>query len=211
MADRAQAEIDQMRRKADQVTDESLEATRRMKQLAVDSRAVGAETMVKLDEQGQQLDNIEVRLNDMNADLKQAEKNMTQLERCCGCCLCPCGTKGNKFMKKNKKLHSKAFGNQPITMQPVKGEVGPNKSARGTGTGQQGYVERVTDDAREDEMDKNLGEVSNILGDLKNMALDMGNELEKQNNQLDRINTKAESNEARLKSANEQAKRIERS
>lgn len=51
-------------------------------------------------------------------------------------------------------------------------------------------MNRITNDAREDEMDENLAQVGNILGNLKNMALDMGNEIDAQNKQIDRINVK---------------------
>lgn len=48
----------------------------------------------------------------------------------------------------------------------------------------------MTNDAREDEMEENLEQVSNVIGNLKNMAIDMGNEISAQNQQIDRINTK---------------------
>ena len=53
-----------------------------------------------------------------------------------------------------------------------------------------GSVYRITNDAREDEMEQNLGDVSGMLGNLRNMAVDMGNEIGSQNKQLDRINQK---------------------
>jgi synaptosomal-associated protein 25 len=46
---------------------------------------------------------------------------------------------------------------------------------------------RVTNDAREDEMENNLSEVSAIVGNLHNMALDMERELNKQNKQIDKM------------------------
>lgn len=46
---------------------------------------------------------------------------------------------------------------------------------------------RVTNDAREDEMEENLTHVGSIIGNLKSMALDIGNELETQNAQITRI------------------------
>lgn len=49
---------------------------------------------------------------------------------------------------------------------------------------------RITNDAREDEMEDNMGQVSTMVGNLRNMALDMGSELENQNRQVDRINRK---------------------
>lgn len=48
-------------------------------------------------------------------------------------------------------------------------------------------IPRVTNDARENEMDENLEQVSGIIGNLRHMALDMGNEIDTQNRQIDRI------------------------
>ncbi|KAI4877704.1 hypothetical protein NFI96_031903 [Prochilodus magdalenae] len=50
-----------------------------------------------------------------------------------------------------------------------------------------GFIRRVTDDARENEMDENLEQVGGIIGNLRHMALDMGNEIDTQNRQIDRI------------------------
>ena len=49
---------------------------------------------------------------------------------------------------------------------------------------------RITNDAREDEMEENLQQVSSMIGNLRNMACDMGNEIVNQNNQIDRIKGK---------------------
>lgn len=49
---------------------------------------------------------------------------------------------------------------------------------------------RVTNDAREDEMEENLGAVGSIIGNLKTMAIDMGNEIDRQNIQIDNITEK---------------------
>ena len=48
-------------------------------------------------------------------------------------------------------------------------------------------IARVTDDARETEMDDNLEQVGGIIGNLRHMALDMGQEIDTQNRQIDRI------------------------
>lgn len=49
---------------------------------------------------------------------------------------------------------------------------------------------RVTNDAREDEMEENLAHVGSIIGNLKSMALDMGNEIDTQNVQIERVQGK---------------------
>ena len=74
----------------------------------------------------------------------------------------------------------------------VKGQPGGkgNVPDGGSSSGNQQYVRRINNDAREDEMEDNMQMVGGILGDLKSMAIDMGGEIEKQNSQLDRVNAK---------------------
>jgi len=49
-------------------------------------------------------------------------------------------------------------------------------------------LDRITNDAREDEMEENLASVSGMVGNLRNMAIDMNSEITAQNEQLGRIN-----------------------
>ena len=71
------------------VTDESLESTRRMVQMVEESQDAGTKTIEMLETQGEQLNRIEKGLDDINADMKQAEKHITQMEKWCGLCLMP--------------------------------------------------------------------------------------------------------------------------
>ena len=67
---------------------------------------------------------------------------------------------------------------------------------------------RITNDAREDEMEENVGQVSTMISNLRNMAVDMGGEIDMQNRQLDGINRKAESNQSRITEANKRADKL---
>jgi hypothetical protein len=74
----------------------------------------------------------------------------------------------------------KVVNNQPQRMMDDRNGLGP----------QGGYIGRITNDAREEEMEDNMGQVNTMIGNLRNMAIDMGSELENQNRQVDRINLK---------------------
>ena len=50
---------------------------------------MGIKTIVALDEQGEQLDRVEENLDQINVDMREAERNLTGLEKCCGLCVCP--------------------------------------------------------------------------------------------------------------------------
>ena len=51
-------------------------------------------------------------------------------------------------------------------------------------------VLRINEDAREDEMEDNIGQVSSMIDNLRHMAMDMGSELDSQNRQISRIDAK---------------------
>ncbi|KAK5621905.1 Synaptosomal-associated protein 25 [Crenichthys baileyi] len=191
--------------RANQVTDESLESTRRMVQLVEESKDVGIKTVVMLDEQGEQLERIEEGLDQINSDMKEAEKNLTDLGKCCGLCSCEKlkafeESGAYKAVWGGASHQDGVVSNQPPTSRVVDQREQMMMSG--------GYLRRVTDDAREDEMEENLTHVGSILGNLKSMALDIGNELELQNDQLNRIGEKAKSNVGRIDAANKKANNL---
>ncbi|KAK2500789.1 hypothetical protein MC885_012469, partial [Smutsia gigantea] len=96
-------------------------------------------------------------MDQINKDMKEAEKNLTDLGKFCGLCL-------NQVMLIKK----------PGAI--IRTEWWPAS-----------LLAWVTNDARENEMDENLEQVSGIIGNLRHMALDMGNEIDTQNRQIDRI------------------------
>ena len=81
--------LERFKEQQNKVTDESLESTRRMVQMVEGSQEAGTKTIEMLETQGEQLNRIEKGLDDINADMKQAEKHITQMEKWCGLCLMP--------------------------------------------------------------------------------------------------------------------------
>ncbi|XP_026273585.1 synaptosomal-associated protein 25 isoform X1 [Frankliniella occidentalis] len=192
-------ELQELQLKAGQVTDESLESTRRMLMLCEETEEAGGATLQMLNHQGEQLDRIEEGMDQINADMKEAEKNLTGMEKCCGLCVLPCN-KSASFKEDEGTWKGnddgKVVNNQPQRVMDDRNGIGP----------QAGYIAKIApNDAREDEMEENMGQVNTMIGNLRNMALDMGSELENQNRQIDRINRKGESNETRIAVANQRA------
>lgn len=199
---------------ADAVTDESLSATRRMLATAEETREVGAKTLQELDEQGDKLRKVNQDLNEINHDMKAAEKTLTQMEKCCGCCTC-CGSKNfeksSSTYKETWEPKQRDGGEEAgiVTEQPGRG-VASARYTGGSGGGGGGgqYINRVTNDAREDEMESNLSAVHDILGDLKAQAKAMGTEIDDQNEMIVDIDRKAQSNDERVKAAELRAAKI---
>eukprot|EP00731_Ephydatia_muelleri_P027791 Em0019g664a len=180
----------------DFVTNETLAATRRIRGVAEETNQVGVDTLVALNEQGEKLDNAERRLDEMNVDLKQTDKHLNELEKCCCCISCSCfrstgtGTKAyKKGYGKKARAEEDAMLNQPT------GSVG---SSGGSRRPDGPIINKVTNDAREDEMEDNLQAVSDVLTNLKGIATEMGSELDRQNNQIDRLGNKMDANQGHL-------------
>ncbi|XP_020777274.1 synaptosomal-associated protein 23-like isoform X1 [Boleophthalmus pectinirostris] len=206
--------VEQMTIKANQVTDESLESTRRMLQLAEESKQTGVNTMVMLDQQGEQLRRAEEGMDQINQDMRTAEKNLTDLSKCCGLCVCPCNRVSSiEHDSRYKKTWGISDGEGEsnssgvVSRQPSgvrNGQAAQVNASQPSGP----YIKRITNDAREDEMEENLEAVGGIIGNLRNMALDMGSEIDKQNKQIDRVTEKAEMNKVRIDEANTRANKL---
>ncbi|KAM9466876.1 synaptosomal-associated protein 25-B [Clarias gariepinus] len=190
-------ELTNLQERADQLADESLESTRRMLQLVEESKDAGIRTLVMLDEQGEQLERIEEGMDQINKDMKEAEKNLTDLGNLCGICPCPC----NKLKERGQNWGNNQDG--VVSSQPAR-VVDEREQMAISG----GFIRRVTNDARENEMDENLEQVGSIIGNLRHMALDMGNEIDTQNRQIDRIMEMADSNKTRIDEANQRATKM---
>lgn len=197
--------------RAHQITDESLESTRRILGLAIESQDAGIKTITMLDEQGEQLNRIEEGLDQINKDMRETEKTLTELNKCCGLCVCPCNrTKNFESGKAYKTTWGDGGENSPCNV--VSKQPGPVTNGQPqqltTGAASGGYIKRITNDAREDEMEENLTQVGSILGNLKDMALNIGNEIDAQNPQIKRITDKADTNKDRIDIANARAKKL---
>uniref|UniRef100_A0A2K6G4N5 t-SNARE coiled-coil homology domain-containing protein n=1 Tax=Propithecus coquereli TaxID=379532 RepID=A0A2K6G4N5_PROCO len=72
--------------RAHQATDESLESTRRILGLASESQDAGIKTITMLDEQGEQLNRMDEGMDQIHKDMREAEKTVTELNKCCGLC-----------------------------------------------------------------------------------------------------------------------------
>ena len=134
----------------DHVTNESLSATRRIRQVAEETNQMGVETLITVNEQGEQLDNVERRLDEINVDMKRTDKHLTELEKCCGCFTCCCRPPDYTKRRDYKQVYGRSRQDEElITEQPT--------GNGGRGQPQGAFVKRITNDEREEEMEENLG------------------------------------------------------
>uniref|UniRef100_A0A671EYK2 Synaptosomal-associated protein n=1 Tax=Rhinolophus ferrumequinum TaxID=59479 RepID=A0A671EYK2_RHIFE len=118
------------------------------------------------------------------------EKTLTELNKCCGLCVCPCNTTKNfEAGKAYKAIWGDGGDNSSsnvVSKQLGRVTNGPPQQAT-TGAASGRCINCTTNDAREDEMEENLIQVGNILGNLKNTALDMERITEKADTNKDCI------------------------
>jgi len=199
------SELESLQLRANKTTDDSLDSTRRMITLCEESQGAGIKTIEMLEQQGEQLNRVEQGLDGMGAELKVAEKHLHGMEKWCGVCVCPWNrTAKVKDTDWNNPLASdttKIVGSQPGAGRSGNSSV-PDNAPQG------GYIQRINNDAREDEMEENMQAVGSILGNLKNMAQDMGDEIGKQNKDLERIGGKAAKVDVKVQHANTRTEKL---
>lgn len=188
---------------AHQVTDNSRDATRRMVALVEESKAVGIDTIDELVRQGEQLDNIEANLDDIAIGVQKAEKNINEMNKCCGLFTLP-WKRWKKFDRmaafKDAFDENRVAKREKAALQEAEKAASAHMSASPKGAQPQTgpYVQRVMNDEREDEMEENLKHVGAGLEMLKGMAFDLGTTIDKQNVQIEHITAKGEANEIGL-------------
>ncbi|KAI1278475.1 Synaptosomal-associated protein 25 [Halotydeus destructor] len=196
------SEYEMIQMKCDNVTDESLESTRRMLKLCEESKEAGIRTLVALDEQGEQIDKIDEDMDKIRADMVEAEKALAGMEQCCPCSFadfCPCLAKKVEYKEEDDDEQWKKDGKEggPVAMAP-NGMPMPAGST----------IARITNDAREDEMGENMEQVNAIVGNLRNMALDMGQEIRAQNSQMKKMAGEADFCVDRISEANQRSAKL---
>jgi synaptosomal-associated protein 25 len=134
--------------------------------------------------------------------MDQAERNLTNLQKCCGLCVLP----WQRVRRKPRYISNSTTTYSSEKSSPTTTE--PKLRMADEGMPSSGYITRITNDDREEEMDDNLQIVSSYLGNLKNIALDMGDTIGNQNQQIDRIQQKNEAGLERVAAANKRTQDI---
>lgn len=146
---------------------ESLESTKRIVIYAQESEEIADKTMADLDDQGEKLRRIKSMNNRIEQINSVVDRDITIINRFCGCCCCFCPVKAVSTPSNNAHI---------ITVEPVSAR---NISAK-----------QVTVNFHGDEISENLGIASEIVARLKQKAIDMGTELDQHNDILDTISDK---------------------
>jgi len=190
--ERELTELEGLSLKINEKSDETLESTRRMREMCAEAKDAGMKTLIALDDQEELIDKFEEAADGINHDMALAEKALKAMDMACWG-LIP------KFWVKDKgfKEDDAVWGEQKM----VGAEAGPPATELREGA----FVATILCDAREEEMEENMEQVSAMIGNIRNMSNDMNGALHRQNQTLDRVNAKTGSDITRVKMANERA------
>ena len=97
-------EIENQKVQINKYQNETLDISRNIKNIALDTEEIGGKTLVELAEQGEKINQVELGQDSVNAKLDTAEDGLDDLDKCCGCCIC-CWNK-KKRSKKYKRCVS---------------------------------------------------------------------------------------------------------
>ena len=208
MADHDQSQLsdlEALQLKASIITDATLESTRRMKILVEESESTGIKTIETLEYQGEKLKRVENGLDGMRSDMRQTNNSLKRMEKWCGL-LCVCPSLSNSAKSEDKSKESKTDNKKGISFG-----IGKSRSKKATvpeSASKGPYIKRITNDAREDEMEENMEEIGKSLGRLKIMSEVIGDEVTHHSKKIDDIHKKGGRIRGQIEDANERTKKI---
>nr|CAG4641404.1 EOG090X0MTI [Eulimnadia texana] len=196
---------------------ETLDSSRRALGLLHESEQVGVSTAEELLRQREQLERTDGRLDDINNTLRVSEKHIQNIKSVFS-------SIKNYFSKGNEPTKlSSGPSNSPSMpssgsssqLSKVIDETKPESSAKPSGThpglrirGFDDEEPQKTTTAVDEELDENLGLMSDSLARLKGLAQGLNTELDSQNALIDRVQTKADKVDWKVNRQNKDMQRL---
>ncbi|XP_072140250.1 uncharacterized protein [Dermacentor andersoni] len=212
--------------------DPSIAATRNLLRACQEAQGIGLRTVAMLESQGEQLDNVNLALDNLSADLDSAEGHLSQMRRpLFGLCPWRCRWKKKK-VKKQVKAHPPPRDQRPSETRKLRvkstNEEEPAPESTGSATarfrttaggssGATAAEERGEPGAASgqhhgvdstSQRPSDADELSTTLTSLKGIAQEIGQQLSTQNEQVDELTASAASSEERIRRASQQADKI---
>jgi hypothetical protein len=184
--------------KIGKVENDSLESTRRALRMLNETEEVGVKTAAELEQQGEKLKGIEENLDGIDSTLTATQRNLNQIKSVFG------GLK-NKFFGPKQRSNTSTNLKDKAEKSSISASQSMNNMKETTKTPE--FV-TITGSDREQELNKNLEDMSAGLSRLKDLGLAMNRELTVQDSRLDRIGDKVTYTDAKVKDQNAQMKRI---
>ena len=152
--------------------------------------------------QGEQLSNIDQKLDEVDQTLTLTQKNINQIKSVFG------GIKNRFFNWSSSSNATQASASGAMKESKTVDSISTSKSAGASSSQQKADLPVITGSDREKEINKNLDEMSMGLSHLTSLAKDMQFELDRQNPLIERITEKTDKTHGKIESQNAQMKKI---
>lgn len=188
-------DLKQAQERINRTENESLESTARALRMLNETEEVGIKTASELNAQGEQLRNIDSKLDEVDHTLSATQKNINSMK-----------SMFSGFFSRNKDKKAPAKKQQSAETLTSSNSTG--KLMKGGDVNPKPEFAVITGSDREQEMNSNLDQMSQGLSRLGDLAKGMSFELDRQNPMLDRLQTKTEKNHVRIDAQNDQMKKL---
>lgn len=211
-AGRRQDPSQQQQQQAQRLNDESSASLKRSLAIAHQTNAVAADTMVELDKQGRQIENMERDMELIEDNNRQADRHLRGLKTIFG-------SIANKFSK-NKSFRDESQVQprqtpETVRNQQVASRSAPTAASSHGAAGAPSYDGLSGNDPETQRMrqqvaeqDRDLDELSGALGQMMNIATDMNREITDQNRRLEGVSNKVDESNRHIEKNNRQVKRM---
>lgn len=200
-AESNKSEEDQMKQykmRIGHIENESLESTYRALRSINESHEIGVKTAEELVAQGEKLSNINDRLDEVDNTLNATQKNINSLKSVFG------GLRNKFFSGSSNNTKSKS-GLTPSSSS--NSMSGGNLSGQASAGPRPQFVP-ITGSDREQEIGKNMDELSIGLGNLKQLAMGMNQELKRQEPIVDNLTIKTDRTHVKILEQEKQMKKV---
>lgn len=198
-------ETQQIQAKIGQIEDDSLASTQRALRMLNETEEIGNKTAQELVSQGEKLKNIDNQLDNINDNLNSTQKHINSIKSVFG------GLK-NRFFKgtstKSIDVPKSDSSSSLAKTTSLKSSTSSQQMSQQQSTSRPADFGRITGSAREEEINKNLDEMSLGLSRLTNLAQEMQFELERQDPLINRLTPKMDITKSRIEDQNKQMKKV---
>jgi len=217
--------VEEIYEEANSLASESNASAQRSLRLIEQTREIGASTMMRLRDQGTQIEQMQSDMDTVHNNMKQSERKLRSIESVWGTMANTVTSSSNSRYKKkadaDRKLLRKRRKEEKKSLKIREQQWKERREADAfNGRARDGMIARDPGSRNEegsqeqqfyqtvDDTDQALDRIGNVLDDLKIIARDMGTELNEQNQRLDSLRYDVEKAQPRMDNSIKRARAI---
>jgi len=202
--------LEQLQRRTEAHKQATKESEARTLRLAESARQVGADTLVALSVQGEQLGRVEEAQAKVAANLKSSEKFVRGMESWGGAFVTTVSGWFGKQDSARRPGSARGAAPAPAAEESTRATPGASSSGDWPPKTRSESQPQASDDGSSGEQDDSMGQIAGIVSDLRLQAEQMNSELTKQSGVIDRLNDSHDANLSKMKEVDKRTKALKR-